>query len=532
MRFSAILAILVSGVTAYRSSEVPNYRNHRIAPSASESLASLNVSQANATFEQWVSHSNHSLGTFPQFYWYSTQWWKGPGSPVILHTPGELNASSYNVFLTTNRTTGLLAQELGAAIIVLEHRYWGTSTPVTEFTTETLQYLTLDEAIQDFVHFARTATLPWDEEGTENAPNVPWVFAGGSYAGALSAWTAKLSPGTFWAHLAASAVVEITGDFWQYFLPVQQGMPANCSKDVSLVVDHVDAIGTNGTEEEQHALKDLFGLAGVTHFDDFASALTNALWLWQGNQLFKDSGFWAFCDAVENVAPNATEVPGAQGVGVEKALAGYAEYFNNTILPGFCEGFKYYEGERNVDCFDTYNASSPMFSDTSISNTYLRQWVWMTCNEPFGYWQSGAPRDRPTIVSRFSSYDWWVRQCDLYFPPVNGYTVGISSGRTYEAINAKTDGWFNTDIPRLFYGNGGNDPWREATVSAQLRPGGPYKGENRSRVEVIPKGFHSSDTYGVLSFVDPDAKRIILEEIRQVKEWVGEFPGKGVEWPM
>jgi hypothetical protein len=111
-------------------------------------------------------------------------------------------------------------------------------------------------------------------------------LSGGSYSGALSAWTESTSPGTFWAYHASSAPVEAVYDYvsilllvlkhsdsqqWQYFYPVQQGMPKNCSKDVSLVVDYVDTILTTGSEADKLALKTKFGLQGVVHDDDFAS---------------------------------------------------------------------------------------------------------------------------------------------------------------------------------------------------------------------------------------------------------------------
>lgn len=41
-----------------------------------------NNSAGAATFEQPIDHSNPSLGTFKQRYWYNTTYWKGPGSPV------------------------------------------------------------------------------------------------------------------------------------------------------------------------------------------------------------------------------------------------------------------------------------------------------------------------------------------------------------------------------------------------------------------------------------------------------------------
>jgi hypothetical protein len=40
-----------------------------------------------------------------------------------------------------------------------------------------------------------------------------------------------------------------------------------------------------------------------------------------------------------------------------------------------------------VACLDSYNETSPGFTDVSPDNEFNRQWFWMTCNEPFFYWQ-------------------------------------------------------------------------------------------------------------------------------------------------
>jgi len=178
---------------------------------------------------------------------------------------------------------------------------------------------------------------------------------------------------------------------------------------------------------------------------------------------------------VKGNATNTT-LPGAEGVGLTTALAGYASWFNNTYLPGTCAGYGYAEWQdpRSVQCFNTYNASSPMYTDTSLSNTYDRQWYWLLCNQPFGYWQNGAPQGRPSIVSRLVDDDWNNRQCPLFFPPVDGHVVGEANGATEEGVNAYTKGWNFTNSTRLLWVNGGFDPWREAGVSSDFRPGGMF----------------------------------------------------------
>lgn len=57
---------------------------------------------------------------------------------------------------------------------------------------------------------------------------------------------------------------------WQYFAPVQKGMPKNCSSDLSLVIDYVDS-QLNGTAAEAAAVKDLFGLGVLEYPGDVGS---------------------------------------------------------------------------------------------------------------------------------------------------------------------------------------------------------------------------------------------------------------------
>jgi hypothetical protein len=97
--------------------------------SSSEVLAALADPSKNdsgiAYFEQPIDHGNPYFGTFSQTYWYNTSYWKGPGSPIILFTPGEVAATTYSAYLTDSAITGLIAKQVGGAVLVVEHRYWG-----------------------------------------------------------------------------------------------------------------------------------------------------------------------------------------------------------------------------------------------------------------------------------------------------------------------------------------------------------------------------------------------------------------------
>jgi hypothetical protein len=77
-------------------------------------------------------------------------------------------------------------------------------------------------------------------------------------------------------------------------------MPKNCSTDVEKVIDYVDSVLIRGSQKEKNALKAKFGLEGVEHDDDFASALANGPWGWQEDDFTTGySGFYQFCDYVE-----------------------------------------------------------------------------------------------------------------------------------------------------------------------------------------------------------------------------------------
>jgi hypothetical protein len=228
----------------------------------------LNGTYGWGTFDQLLDHSNPSLGTFKQRYWYGSQYWKGPGSPVIALTPGEQDATGFNVTYTgQNRLTGLYAKEVGGAVVVVEHRYWGQSSPFSVLSAANLTYLTLDNSIRDMTYFANNWVPPFDQSNKSHPSVAPWVFVGGSYPGALAGWIESVDPGTFWAYHGTSGVVEALSNFWTYWEPVRAATPQNCSTDLNLVINYVDSVLSTGTPEKKAALKHKFLMDGLEDAD-------------------------------------------------------------------------------------------------------------------------------------------------------------------------------------------------------------------------------------------------------------------------
>lgn len=68
----------------------------------------------------------------------------------------------------------------------------------------------------------------------------------------------------------ASVFYQLTnGSQWQYFVPIQERLPQNCSTDLVNVIDYIDSVLLGSNETAIQNLKDSF-LLGDLRNDDFA----------------------------------------------------------------------------------------------------------------------------------------------------------------------------------------------------------------------------------------------------------------------
>jgi len=68
---------------------------------------------------------------------------------------------------------------------------------------------------------------------------------------------------------------------------------------------------------------------------------------------------------------------------------------------------------------DTHDPSNPLYTDLTVTNLGNRQWQWMLCNEPFGWWPGYvllAPHSpsRSTIVNLVPLWEHNTRSTNQY----------------------------------------------------------------------------------------------------------------------
>ncbi|KFB51931.1 AGAP004015-PA-like protein [Anopheles sinensis] len=92
-----------------------------------------------------------------------------------------------------------------------EHRYYGTSTPVSDYSTENLRFLKSEQALVDLIE--------WIDHLRNNVvmdPQAKVILVGVGYGGALATWARQRFPNIIDGAWGAGATVLASFDFQEY----------------------------------------------------------------------------------------------------------------------------------------------------------------------------------------------------------------------------------------------------------------------------------------------------------------------------
>ncbi|KAI1169409.1 peptidase S28 [Nemania serpens] len=466
----------------------------------------------------------HADGQFNQRYWFDAQYYK-PGGPVIVLFGGETDGSDRLPFLQKGIVYQLAKATNGLGVI-LEHRYYGSSIPTKDLSTESLRFLTTDQALADSAFFANNVKFAGLEHVDLSPKTTPWIAYGGSYAGAFVALLRKLYPNEYYGAISSSGVPEAIWDYYKYFEAAAVYGPATCVKNTRTITDIIDKIliGKKGTKYVGQ-LKNVFGLPNITHDGDFASTINGGIYglqslNWDPTQSAND--FFDYCDIVsskqlkypktEALRASVNELIKVAGYGKEvNTLSNYVLNYVGYYLPraASCKSV------NQDDCFGTYDTS--FYSQDSISQSW-RLWPYQYCTQ-WGYLQtgSGVPRNELPLISRTVDLEYSSVICRDAF--------NLTAKADVNAINKY--GGFHLTYPRLAWVDGEWDPWRAAGVHAI---GLPKRESTTSEPYIlISKAVHHWDENGLFPnettpalppapVADAQGKEAVF-----VKKWVKEF---------
>lgn len=241
-------------------------------------LSNPNIRECNFSvpvdhFHNESQYEPHSDKFFPLRYFLDISHYK-PGGPVIVIQGGEA-AAEYRKPKLNNGIGPLLARATGGVVLVMEHRYYGKSFPVSELSNENYRFLTTEQAVADAAYFAQHVQFPGLEHMNLTAATTPWFMWGGSYGGAYAALTRKLHPDAYWGAISSSGVTKAIIDYWEYAEATRLFAPGDCGPvmgNMTFVLD--TALFSQDTTKAQ-TIKTLFGRSSSTRNDNFASGISH-----------------------------------------------------------------------------------------------------------------------------------------------------------------------------------------------------------------------------------------------------------------
>lgn len=386
------------------------HRLFRPAATSSSNYLTKEVHWINQTVDHFSPYDRRQ---FAQRYYEYVDEFRVHDGPIFLKICGESVCSGIS-----NDYLGVLAKKFGAAVVSLEHRYYGKSSPFGSLSTDNLRYLSSKQALFDLAvfrqHYQESLNVKYNKS-TDN----PWFVFGISYAGALSAWFRLKFPHLTCGSLASSGVVLAVYNFTEFDKQVGESAGPECKAVLQEITSLVEQrLGSN-----QRELKTLFNATKLSSDGDFLYFLADAA-----------------VTAIQYGNPDKLCVPltEAKKAG-EDLVEAYAKYVK--------EYYTEFMGV-SVDTYDQQHLKNTKITDGSSD----RLWWFQVCTE-VAYFQVAPAND--SIRSSKVDTRYHLDLCKNVF----GNNL---PGPDVDATNLYYGG---TRIAgsKIIFTNGSQDPWRHAS---------------------------------------------------------------------
>lgn len=410
----------------------------------------------------------------------------------------------------------ILSNATGGLSVILEHRYYGASHVTKDLSTDSLRWLNNKESLEDSAEFIRCFPVPEDlkkklkDKHVFDPERTPYIYYGGSYAGARAAFMRTEYSDIVWGGIGSSGVTHAQTYYPQYFDPIITYGDKACIGAMEETIASVDDL-LDHSDETNHAVKQLFGLEALKD-DDFGSTLMYPTGGWQAQNWdpavgSKDWDEW--CRALTAANAKPADQLNVAGMSVPGSLFNYADYIREQVIKPSCPS-----GDT-VECFGTGPDSD--YQNTSLAQTW-RLWTFQVCTQ-WGYFQCAPKPGKRTIVSRKVDLEYTSRICRQAFPPGEHFTVP----RWPDVHETNSRGSYYIAADRLAFIDGEIDPWRPVTPNSDVAP--RRNSTTERPIHIIPRGVHHYDENGLKdhSQEPPEIRWVHDFMVDFVRSWLKEW---------
>ncbi|KAG0460701.1 hypothetical protein HPP92_020998 [Vanilla planifolia] len=365
-------------------------------------------------FNQKLDHfSPKDHRQFKQRYYEFLDYYDISNGPIFLKICGESACPGI-----INDYTTVLAKKFGAALVSLEHRYYGKSYPFKRTTADNLSYLSSKQALFDLAVFRQYYQESLNAKYNRSNVDSPWFTFGISYAGALSAWFRLKFPHLTCGSLASSAVVLAIYNFSEFDQQVGDSAGPGCKAALQEITKLVDQqLLLDGV-----ALKSKFGASMVKNDVDFLYLLADAAAI-----------------AFQYGNPDVLCSPLLEAKKLNENLV---ETFANYVKDYYCGKFG-----ASVETYDQQHLKNTAIGEKSGD----RLWWFQVCTE-VAFFQVAPTND--SVRSSRIDVSYHLELCR------NIFGEGI-----YPEVDMTNIYYGGTRIAgsKIIFTNGSQDPWRHAS---------------------------------------------------------------------
>ncbi|GMT23493.1 hypothetical protein PFISCL1PPCAC_14789, partial [Pristionchus fissidentatus] len=399
------------------------------------------------------------------------------------------------VYMTERKEWIMNGKEVGANLFLLEHRYYGES----KLGTNDLQFLTSAQMLYDVATLIRTQQVNQNRTG-------PWITFGGSYPGALAAWSREWFPELIVGTVASSAPLLAKNDFYEYLEVVEDVIRRHSQKCYHRTSDafaqlHKLSLDPEGRQIIQQKFK-LFpawteGENETIEALDMNEVFINLYGFYQGTVQY-NSVDWS--DVKELCAPMEDEVKYEDSLDALRAIQERASEKGEEVqtLSSYNQDLQYL-----IDMIE-YIGNVGRIRLIVKKHILGILWTWQTCNE-FGYYQTTDYGEG--IFGTPVPVNYFIIMCERVF--------GLGMGDIEDSIansNYQYGGRQRYNVTNVVLPNGDADPWHALGIIEQ-------RNLDESVVPILIKGTaHCADMYEE-SKDDPQelisARKTILKNIQK-----------------